>query len=294
MQGAADLVGHVGEKPALGLAGPFGFILGLAQLARARRDELLEPLAVGAELGHGGGHPRAARRVLPGEEERQAEHVDRVGKGAGIRRPDLREIDEEPERESGQDHRRAGGDHDRAGPITLPNPAGDEESIDLDRQHQEVIEREGRSGRRADRQQARAAPGQRHRSQLEDGSAQRRPLVQHDEEDQQARDERPEDTVAATAEVRKELEEQRVTEHGDRHEPVERGLALGDRPRPEERGDRQAKDRIHGALDREHEEDPLVPREPPVDREMDGGAGEEARENRVDRDQPVHGNLLPP
>ena len=52
VQGAADLMGHVGEKPALGLAGPFGFILGFAQLARARRDELLEPLAVRAELGH--------------------------------------------------------------------------------------------------------------------------------------------------------------------------------------------------------------------------------------------------
>jgi len=59
-------MGHVGEKPAFGLAGPFGFIPGFAQLARARRDELFEPLAVGAELGHRGGHPRAAGRVLPG------------------------------------------------------------------------------------------------------------------------------------------------------------------------------------------------------------------------------------
>ena len=86
-------MGHVGEKPALGLAGPFGFIPGFAQLARARRDELLEPLAVGAKLGHGGRHLRTARRVLPGEEERQADHVDHVRQGAGVRRPDLREVD---------------------------------------------------------------------------------------------------------------------------------------------------------------------------------------------------------
>ena len=52
VQRVADLVGHVGEKLALGLVGALGFILGVAQLARARRDELLEPLAVGAELGH--------------------------------------------------------------------------------------------------------------------------------------------------------------------------------------------------------------------------------------------------
>ena len=246
VQRVADLVGHVGEKLALGLVGALGFILGVAELARARRDELLQPLAVGAELGHvvhlsddpegptvvigddrhgeerphglavlsektfldgvgrdveqapelhlvgpevvrvrdvaqpscaellggppedtaeravdpekpsvereqglpdravlegglelplGGGHPRAARRVLPREEERHAEHVDRVRQGARVRRPDLREVDEEPDRDSGQDRRRADGDEDRAGPIALPDRAGDEESIDLDRQH---------------------------------------------------------------------------------------------------------------------------------------------------------------
>ncbi len=79
------------------------------------------------------------------------------------------------DRDSGQDRRRADGDEDRAGPIALPDRAGDEESIDLDRQHEEILDGEGRAGRRADRQQARAAPGQRHRSQLEDGSAQRHP-----------------------------------------------------------------------------------------------------------------------
>ena len=52
VQRVADLVGHVGEELALGLVGALGFILGGAELARARRDELLEPLAVGAELGH--------------------------------------------------------------------------------------------------------------------------------------------------------------------------------------------------------------------------------------------------
>ena len=107
------------------------------------------------------------------------------------------------------DRRRADGDEDRAGPIALPDRAGDEESIDLDRQHDEIVDGEGRAGRRADRQQARAAPGQWHRSQLEDGSAQRHPLVQDGEEGQHARDERAEGTVAATAEVRIELEEQR-------------------------------------------------------------------------------------
>ena len=176
------------------------------------REEGLPDRAVlegGLELPLGGGHPRAARRVLPREEERHAEHVDRVRQGARVRRPDLREVDEDRERDSGQDRRRADGDEDRAGPIALPDRAGDEESIDLDRQHEEILDGEGRAGRRADRQQARAAPGQRHRSQLEDGSAQRRPLVQDGEEDQHARDERAEGTVAATAEVRIELEEQR-------------------------------------------------------------------------------------
>ena len=107
------------------------------------------------------------------------------------------------------DRRRADGDEDRAGPVALPDRAGDEESIALDRQHDEIVEGEGRAGRRADRQQARAAPGQRHRSQLEDGSAQRHPLVQDGEEDEHARDERAEGTVAAIAQVRIELEEQR-------------------------------------------------------------------------------------
>ncbi len=52
VQRVADLVGDVGEKLALGPVGALGFILGIAELARARRDELLQPLAVGAELGH--------------------------------------------------------------------------------------------------------------------------------------------------------------------------------------------------------------------------------------------------
>ena len=42
-----------------------------------------------------------------------------------------------------------------------------------------------------------------------------------------------------------------------------------------------------GALDREHEEDPLVAREPPVDRVVDRGEREEAREDCVHRDQRV-------
>ena len=296
VQRVADLVGDVGEKLALGPVGALGFVLGGAELARARRDQLLQPLAVGAELGHvvhlsdepegptvvigndrhreerphglavlsektsldgvgrdvaqalelhlvgpevvrvrdvaqpscaellgspaedtaeravdpekpsverkqrlpdravlegglelplGGGHPRAARRVLPREEERHAEHVDHVPQGARVRRPDLREVDEDRERDSGQHRRRADADEDRAGPIALPDRAGDEESISQDRQHREIVDGEGRAGGRADRQQARAAPGQRHRSQLEDDSAQRRPLVQDGEEGQQ-------------------------------------------------------------------------------------------------------------
>ena len=36
----------------LAAVGALGFILGIAELARARRDELLQPLAVAAELGH--------------------------------------------------------------------------------------------------------------------------------------------------------------------------------------------------------------------------------------------------
>ena len=52
VQRVADLVRDVGEKLALGPVGALGFILGVAELARARRDELLQPLAVGAELGH--------------------------------------------------------------------------------------------------------------------------------------------------------------------------------------------------------------------------------------------------
>ena len=36
----------------LAAVGALGFVLGVAELARARRDELLQPLAVGAELGH--------------------------------------------------------------------------------------------------------------------------------------------------------------------------------------------------------------------------------------------------
>ena len=107
-----------------------------------------------------------------------------------------------PSVDPASDRRRADGDEDRARPIALPDRAGDEESVDLDRQHEEIVDGEGRAGRRADRQQARAAPGQRHRSQLEDGSAQRHPLVQDGEEDQHARDERAEGAVAATAEVR--------------------------------------------------------------------------------------------
>ena len=237
VQRVAYLVRDVGEKLALGPGGALGFIFGSAELARARRDQLLEPLAVGAQLGHvvhlsddvegpavvigddrhgeqrphgltvvsqqtfldgvgrdveqtpelhlvgpevvrvrdvaqpsgaellgspaedtaeravdpeepsvereqrlsdravlegglelplGGGHPRAARRVLPREEERQAEDVDHVRKGAHIRRPELREVDEEPYRGSAQDRRRADGDEDRAGPVALPDRAGDE------------------------------------------------------------------------------------------------------------------------------------------------------------------------
>ena len=49
------------------------------------------------------------------------------------------------------------------------------------------------------------------------------------------------------------------------------------------------KTRVHGALDREHEEDPLVTREPPVDRVVDRREREEAREDCVHRDQRVQG-----
>ena len=45
------------------------------------------------------------------------------------------------------------------------------------------------------------------------------------------------------------------------------------------------------ALDREHEEDPLVAREPPVDRVVDRREREEAREDCVHRDQRVQRNL---
>ena len=320
-----------------GLAGPFGLILGFAQLSRAPRDELLEPLAVSADLGHvldvsdqldglptgigdarhgdqrphgfallceaflegaapdlapeqspelrldrsfvvaedveeatcadlldrraehpaqravdpekptirreeslgdgnvlerrlelhpGGGHSCAARRVLPREEEDHAEHVDRVWDGARVRRPDLREVDEDPHRGSRQDRRRARGEEDSAGPIALPDRAGNEESIHLDRQHQEIQDVEGRSGRRADRQHARTAPGERHLAQLEDGSAHRHPLVEDGEEAQYARDERAEVPVAATPELRVEMEEQDVDDHAERDEPVERGLQV--------------------------------------------------------------------
>ena len=41
----------------------------------------------------------------------------------------------------------------------------------------------------------------------------------------------------------------------------------------------------------EHEEDPLVAREPPVDRVVDRGAREEAREGCVHCDQRVQGSL---
>ena len=71
------------------------------------------------------------------------------------------------------------------------------------------------------------------------------------------------------------------------------GLAVGDRLRPEERVDRQTEGRIHGALDREHEEDPLVAREPPVDGVVDRCEREEAREDCVHRDQRVQRTLAP-
>ncbi len=209
MQRIPHLVGHVSQKLALGAVGALGFILGIAELARTRLDELLQPFAVAAELGHvvhlsddadgptaaigddrhgeerphglavlsekafldgvgrdvkqapelhlvgpevvrvcdvtqppcaellggppedaaeravdpeklsvereeglpdravlegglelpvGGGHPRAARRVLPREKERHAEHVDRVRHGARVRRPNVREVDEDRDR----------------------------------------------------------------------------------------------------------------------------------------------------------------------------------------------------
>ena len=394
-------MGHVREKAALGLAGAFGLFLGFAQLARARRDELLEPLAVRADFGHvlnvsehldgvpavvgdgrhdqqrpqrvarrsdevlldgvgldladekspglrfdrffvgvaedvveptradllggraqnateravdpekpsvgreqrlpdgrvlegrlelplGGGQPCASRRVLAREEEGHAEDVDHVRPGAQVRCPDFREVDEDPDRGSAQDRRRADGEEGRARPIALPDSAGDEESVDLDREHQEILDGEGRAGRRSDGQQARAAPGQRHRSQLEDRSAHRHPQVQDGEEDQPAHDERAEDTVAASAELRIDLQQQHVDDHADRDEPVERDLGLRDRRRAEERAYRQAEDGVEGTLDREHEEDPLVTREPPVDRVVDRGAREEPREPCVYRAEGAH------
>ena len=50
-------------------------------------------------------------------------------------------------------------------------------------------------------------------------------------------------------------------------------------------------DRVQRALDRKHEEDPLVAREPPVDPVVNRGAGEEAREDCVHCDQRAHDNL---
>ena len=67
-QGGADLVGHMGEKLALGRVRALGVILGLAELARARRDELLEPLAVGAELGQWRRPPARREPSTPGRE----------------------------------------------------------------------------------------------------------------------------------------------------------------------------------------------------------------------------------
>ena len=166
----AELLGGPPEDPAERAVHP--------EELSVEREEGLPNRAVlegGLELPVGGGHPDAARRVLPREEERHAEHVDRVPHGARVRRPDLREVDEDREDDRAQRRRRTNGDENRAGPVALPDRAGDEEAISHGSPHREINEGEGRAGRRADRQQTRAAPGQRHRSQLEDGSAQRHP-----------------------------------------------------------------------------------------------------------------------
>ena len=52
VQRVPHLVGHVRQKLALGPVGALRFILGIAELARTRLDELLQPFAVAAELGH--------------------------------------------------------------------------------------------------------------------------------------------------------------------------------------------------------------------------------------------------
>jgi hypothetical protein len=112
--------------------------------------------------------------------------------------------------------------------------------------------------------------------QLDDGPAQRRPLVQHGEEAEHAREQRAECVIATIAEIGIELEGHRMREQAERDEPVERSLDVGDGLAPEVRDHRQAEGGVHDALDREHEEDPLVAGEPPVDRVVDRGAREEA------------------
>ena len=79
--------------------------------------------------------------------------------------------------------------------------------------------------------------------------------------------------------------------HAERDEPVERGLGVGDRPRPEERGDRQAEDAYSAHWTENTRRTPLVAREPPVDRVVDRGEREEAREDCVHRGQRVQGTL---